>query len=145
MNTLELNLHDVLTEDQMRDIAADEFRRAVRAHAAADFERILSNAGYALVNREVDAAFDGKMAETVRTKAIEVIDGISAHTVFRAPSAWEPEPSIAYKHLQAAMQDAKPLVAARVHQIIEAMSEERLRDLIEATLTETIIAKLVKP
>lgn len=145
MNKLELNLHDVLSDEQMRDIAEDEFRKAVRGYAHADFERILSNAGYALVHRDVDAAFNGEMAKTISAKAIEVIDGISAHIVFRAPSAWEPEPSVAYKHLQSAMQDAKPAIVARVNQIIEAIGEGTLRELIEAAIADAIIAKLTKP
>lgn len=139
---MEIDPNDYITDEQKREICEDAFREQVRRTARADFERILSNAGYAIVHKAVDEAFDNKMAETVKDKAIEVIEGISAGTVFRAPNAWEKEPSVAYTHLQAAMAQARPAVIARVQEIVAAISEDRLRDMIESSIADAIIEKL---
>lgn len=139
---MEINLKDHLDDDMLRAIAEDEFRKLVRQQCKDDFERILSNAGYALVHREVDAAFDDGMAATVRDKAIEVINGISAGHVFRAPDAWNREPSKGWEHLQAAMAEAKPAIVSRVHAIIAGIDENRLLELIEHTIADAIVAKL---
>ena len=141
---MEINPDDYITDEQKREIVADAFRAQVARTVRADFERILSNASYELVYKEVDAAFDGKMASTVKEKAIEVVDGISASTVFRAPSAWEKGASIAYEHLQEAMRVAKPAIVARVQALVADLGEDRLREMIEQTISEAIIAKLTR-
>lgn len=142
MATVEIDIDDYLSEDEKRSIARDAFRLACAAHTKKDFERILSNAGYALVEKEVDAVFDGGMAETVKTTAINVIGNLTAHTVFKRPSAWDTESSKAYVHLQRAMDEAFPAIKERVSEIIAAMTEDDLRYLIERQVGDAILAKL---
>lgn len=137
-----VNVFDYLTDADMRQIMIDEFRVVAAQKAREDFQRILDNAAYELVRKEVDAVFDGGMAEAVKTRAIAVIDKLSDFTVFRKPDAWDREASKGWVHLQAAMDEAKPLISARVQQIVAGLGEENLRYLVEEQIGPAIIAKL---
>lgn len=142
MNTVVVNLDDYLSDEEKRQIARDAFREVCAAKSAKDFERILDNAAYALVRQEVDAVFDGGMAELVKAKAVEVIKKLSDFTVFKKPDAWDREASKAYVHLQAAMSEAGPAIRARVNHIIESMDSEKIEDMIRYELAGAIIDKL---
>lgn len=142
MNTISVNIDDYLSEDEKRSIARDSFRAACATKSKEDFERILSNAGYALVQKEVDAAFDGGMAEAVKAQALKVIERMSDFTVFKKPDAWDREASKGFVHLQAAMSEAGPAIRARVNQIIENMDPEKIEDMVRHELAGAIIDRL---
>lgn len=137
-----INLDDYLGHEEMVSLARDAFKAAAIRRADTDFERILSNAAYALVRKEVDAVFDGDMAAVVKNKSVEIIRKLSAFSVFTKPDAWQREPSKGWVHLQQAMDDAAPLIHARVQKIVCEMDEDKLRDMIESEVVGAIISKL---
>ena len=145
MSEITVNIDEFLTDDDKREIAKSAFREAAERRSNKDFERILSNAGYALVQQEVDAVFDGEMASVVRDKAIEVIRAMSSITVFKRPDAWDREASKGWMHLQSAMDEAKPLIAERVNEIVRGMDITFLHDLIQDRIAVAIIEKLQQP
>ena len=49
-----------LTEDEMRDIAEQEFRDMVRNKSSKDLERIISNSAYQVVWKAVDESLDNE-------------------------------------------------------------------------------------
>lgn len=63
MTTGNINVLDYLTDEQMQEIAANEFRRLCVETYRTDHERIFSNAAYKTVAKIVDETFDGKMHE----------------------------------------------------------------------------------
>lgn len=142
---VEIAISDYLSDSEMRQIAVDAFREVAATKAREDFQRILDNAAYELVRREVDTVFDGGMAETVKAKAIQVIAGLSAFTVFKKPDAWCRESSVAWTHLQAAMRDAQPAIEARVNEIIASMDHDDLSELISDQIGSAILNKLLTP
>lgn len=142
MDAMMVDISDYLTDDDRRSIARDEFRKVCARRTEEDFQRILSNAAYDIVGKEVDAVFDEGMAAAVKAKAIKVIAGLSAFTVFRKPDAWDRAESKGWTHLQSAIDEARPLIAARVNQIVADMDEIDLRELVADQIGEAIIAKL---
>lgn len=145
MTDITINIDEYLTEDEKRQIARNEFIATCARRSAADFERILSNAAYELVQKEVDAAFGGDMAGVVRTKAIEVINKLSDFTVFRRPDAFDREPSKGWTYLQEAIEAAKPAMAARVLAIIAEMDGDDLRGRLDGLIGDVIVSKLTAP
>lgn len=139
---IEVDFRDYLTDDDVRRIVSEEFRDVVRAKVRADFERILTNAAYELVRREVDAVFDGGMAEFVKEKAVGVIKELSAFTVFRRPDAWDKEASKGWVHLQSAMDEAKPQIAERVSEVIAGMDVSDMRYLIESKVSDVLTDRI---
>ncbi|MGZ8132578.1 hypothetical protein ACXU40_09320 [Bordetella bronchiseptica] len=145
MTDITINIDDYLSDEEKRQIARDEFRAACGRVSASNFERILSNAAYELVRKEVDAAFDGSMVETVRANAIKIINDLSPYTVFAKPNAWDREASKGWTYLQEAIEAARPAVAERVLAIIDTMSAVDLRERIEDLVCDAIIGKLTAP
>jgi len=145
MTEITINIDEYLTDEDRRQIARDEFRDACARHSKADFERILSNAAYDLVRKEVDAVFSGEMVEVVRTKAIEVIGNLSSYTVFSPPSAWDRAASKGWERLQEAVEASRPAIAERVLAIIADMDADTLRGRIDGMIGDVIVAKLTAP
>lgn len=133
---------DYLTEDEKRRIATEVFRAQCEQKARGDFERILSNAAYALVAREVDAAFDGGMVETVKAKALQVIENLGTHSVFRPKDAWQQESSKGWVYLQEALDANRDAIRSRVAEIIAGISRDELRGLLEDRLLDGIVERL---
>lgn len=143
-STIEIDLNDYITEDERKQMARDVFKVECARHVQKDFERILSNSAYYMVGELVDQHFDGCMVEVLKANAIKVINGLSSSTVFSPPSAWERAASKGFEHMQSAIDDFKPEIYARVHEVIASYNSDDLRELIERQVGEAIIAKLTK-
>lgn len=145
MTEITIDIDEYLGEEEKRQIARDEFRAACARRSATDFERILGNAAYDLVRKEVDAAFDGSMVDTVRANAVKIINQLSSYSVFTPPSAWDREASKGWTYLQEAIDNAKPVMAARVLEIVTQMDADYLRGMIDGLIGDVIVAKLTAP
>jgi hypothetical protein len=137
-----IEIDQFITEEEKRSLVAAAFREAAQRRSNEDFERILSNAAYALVQKEVDTAFDGNMAAVVREKAIAIIGKLSEYTVFKKADAWDRGESVAYKHLQSAMDEAKPVITAKVMEIVQAIDQHALHAEIGERIASAVIEKL---
>lgn len=142
---VEIDVDDYLSDRDKAAIARDAFRAVCDRTSRDDFERILSNAAYELVRKEVDAVFDGGMAATVKAKALHVIEHMPALTVFQRPNAWDREASKAWAHLQSAMDEAQPLIRARVDEVIAGISLDDMHDIVVDRVGVAIISKLMEP
>lgn len=91
MTTININIDDYISEAERKEIARDCFRQICLDKFKDDHERIFSNAAHHIVMDEVSRAFDGKHVEHLKCKTIEVINGLSAFTVFDKGSAYSHE------------------------------------------------------
>lgn len=139
---MNIDIVDYLSFEERQGIAREAFFRAASIKCQEDFERILSNAAYALVAEEVNKVFDGDMVNVVKEKAVAIINNMSSYSVFKAPDAWDRESSSGWKHLQAAVEEAKPLINSRVREIVSGLDYEYLRQMLEDSLVDAIINKL---
>lgn len=143
-NTIEINLNDYISEEDRRQVARDVFKAECARHAQADFERILSNSAYFMVGDLVNQHFDGSMIEVLKANAIRVINNLSSVTVFSPPSAWDRAASKGFTFMQEALEELKPAIHKRVHEVIAGYNSEDLREIIERQVGEAIIAKLTR-
>lgn len=141
-NCIEIDLNEYLSEDERKQIAREEFRNQCARISQKDFERIISNSAYYMVGETVDAHFDGGMVEVLKANAIKVIKNLSSSTVFSPPSAWDRASSKGFDHMQAALDELKPMIQARVAELIASYNSEELREIIERQVGEAIISKL---
>lgn len=139
---MNIDIVDYLSFEERQGIAREAFFRAASIKCQEDFERILSNAAYALVAEEVNKAFDGDMVNIVREKAVCIINNMSSYSVFKGPDAWDMEASVGWKHLQVVMSEAKPLINTRVQEIIDGLDDNYLRQMLEDSLLNIIVDKL---
>jgi hypothetical protein len=139
---IEIDIDDYVSDSDKATIARDAFRSACTRRAEKDFERILSNASYAIAWNEVNDAFDGDMAKTVAEKTKSVIRSIGRYDVFHPPSAWDAEKSKGWVALQEATEKYRTQLEARILSIIEGLDEEWLKTIIQDHIATTIIGKL---
>ncbi|WP_102867924.1 hypothetical protein [Pseudovibrio exalbescens] len=125
-----MNISDYLTEDQMREIATEEFRRVCASKADEDFERIISNAGYHAVFKLVDEQIDGEFEAKVREKALAVIDSLTAFSVFRAADIYNGSDSPAHRMLMAAVQANADALNKSVRDAIRTMPRHEIHQII---------------
>lgn len=142
MSEITVNIDDYITEEEKRQIAKSAFHAVCVQKSQEDFERILSNAGYQMVEEEVNAAFDGDMRKVVKEKAIEVISKMSTLTVFSPPNAWDRKATKAWEYMNEYVTESRGLIAERVEQIISEISTEDLRDLLERSLLDSVVSRL---
>lgn len=117
-----------LTEDQMREIAVEEWRKMCREACNGNAERIISNIAYDTVSKMVSDALGDDANEQIRDKAVEVIGKLSTFTVFSKPDVWDRDPTPAYKVLTDAVKDNADLVNKKVREAIHQLTK---RDAIE--------------
>ena len=142
MSTFELDIDQYLTEDEKKRICSEQFAQVARLKCQADFERIISNSAYMVVRDEVDKLFDGRMQEFLIQRVEKVVKELSAFTVFNGPDAWDKTASKGWHALQEATEQAKPLIVARVIELVEGMSQEDLAYRIQEPLIAAIMEKL---
>lgn len=117
-----------LTEDQMRDIAIEEWRSVCRAACNGNAERIIENISYGVATKMVADALGENSNDLIRNRAVEIINGLSEFTVFRRPDAWDRGPTPAFTVLMDAVRANSDLVNKRVRETIHQLTK---RDAIE--------------
>ena len=130
-----MDVREYLSEEQMREIAVDEWRRMCREACNGNAERIIENIGHAVATKMVSEALGDSANDLIRDKAVEVIGKLSEFSVFRRPDAWDRGPTPAYTVLMDAVRANADLVNEKVRQSIHQLSK---RDAIEIMKAGTI-------
>lgn len=120
-------IEDYLSDNEKHEIALAAFREICLEKFRSDSERIFSNAAYAAVMKAIDESFGGEAVERIKNKALEVIDDLSVHTVFKRKDAWEKGDSEAYKSLNDAIIASQPHIQRKVEAVIDSITEDNLR------------------
>lgn len=143
---IEFELSEVLTKEQMKEIAIEELRYAVRKQFGGSEEklnRLITNISFSYVIDMVNQAYDGKLSEILHQKITKVIDELSSYCVFKRKDSWEKDDSVAYKALQEEMAAARPLIKAKVEEVINNYPFDELKaDEIGEIIHECIMDKL---
>ena len=117
-----LDVYDIASKEEIKEAALDAVRSLVTRQFSGSEEnlnRLLTNLSYSHVVEMVNRQYDGKLEALLKEKVTGVINELSAYTVFQKKNAWEHEDSVAYKALQEEMALSRPLIKARVEQIIQ--------------------------
>lgn len=124
---MDINFEEYLSESERKEIVASVFREKCVEALKQDGQRIISNSSYEIVQKMVDEIFDGKLNEILVEKTKEVINGLTSYTVFKNPNMWDAEASEGYKYLQEVIRNSKPLIQARITEIIATLNEDDMR------------------
>ncbi len=121
-----------LNEEEMREIAIEEWRQICRDACKGNAERIIENIGHAVATSMVSEALGETANEKIRDKAIEVIGKLSEFTVFRRPDAWDRGPAPAYTVLMDAVKANTDLVDKKVREAISQLSKREALEIIKS-------------
>lgn len=144
---MEININDYLDEDELKEIAQEEFRSAARSHFRDErqISRIISNLGYKVIFEEVDRIIGDDTRKLIAKQVPKTIGtkGLSFE-IFRRPDRWE-GPSLGYKLLEQAVKDNQHIITEQVKSVLENAGEDRLFQIMNSVtddITETFINML---
>lgn len=143
MATVEIDIDSFLSDDDKREIAADEFRNAVRAqvasHARFDnkgrgVETFLGNIGYEAYWGMLDEIVDGEgetAREIIRANVLGHIRKRTTYGIFRDRDLMgRPDPSPATKIVNETVAAKKHLIENRVEQLLSELPMDDIRGVV---------------
>lgn len=125
-----INFEDHLSQEEMKEIARDTFRALCEKAWNEDHERLIGNAGHYLAQDIVSDRIDGDLSEVIAAQTLEVIEDLSAYTVFGGPSAWDKKESEGFKALKAAVRKHNEAIEKRVGALVKQISKRDALDVI---------------
>lgn len=146
---MEIEIKDYLSESEIKEIVQQELRIKVRQQFDLNnIERIFSNSAYHIVWEEVNKSIDYDMTEFIKNKVIQIINELSAYSVFRDKGDYiygRDKNSIAQDYLNQYVEENKNIINDRVIEIMQGLDSEKLNDqlydLIYQVVEDRIIGK----
>ena len=114
----DIKFEDYLSDDEIKAIMREALRDKVNHYLKDNFERMLSNAAYYVVWKEVDTVIDGTFKTQLEAKVQKQMSSFSEFNLFQKPDAWSRETNSAYKLLMQSIDNNKHLLDARVKEIV---------------------------
>ena len=144
---MDIKIEDYLDEEEIKEICKDAMYQKIREDMRnLNVNDIVAN----ISNAEVEAMVDTYVGEDdfckkeIPKKVHRIIDELSTYTVFRKADAWERKNSIAYDIMEEECRASRPLIKARVEQIINEYSLPQLkRDEIMYTIADVLTDRLL--
>ena len=126
MNTI--NITDYLSEEEMKEIAIEEFRARLRGNSQQDIERIASNAAYKVIWKAIDEIYDGEVDKVLKDKVIEILSDLSTFNVFAKPNAWDRAENAPYTTLCDVVKEHRGELDEKVKQSISQLTKKDMKD-----------------
>ena len=144
---MDIKIEDYLSEEEIKEICKDALYQKIREDMRnLNVNDIIANISYAEVAAMVDTYVgeDDFCKREIPNKVRDVIAGMSTFTVFQKADAWGRKNSIAYDIMQEECRASRPLIKARVEQIINEYKFHQLeRDEIMYTIADVLTARLL--
>ena len=144
---MDIKIEDYLSEEEIKEICENVLYQKIREDMRnLNVNDIIAN----ISNAEVEAMVDTYVGEDdfckkeIPKKVHRIIDELPTYTVFRKADAWERKNSIAYDIMEEECRASRPLIKARVEQIINEYSFPQLeRDEIMYTIADVLTDRLL--
>ena len=144
---MDIKIEDYLDEQEIKEICKDALYQKIREDMRElNVNDIIANISYAEVAAMVDTYVgeDDFCKKEIPKKVHRIIDELSTYTVFRKADAWERKNSIAYDIMEEECRASRPLIKARVEQIINEYKFPQLeRDEIMYTIADVLTDRLL--
>tara|TARA_R110000744_G_scaffold216325_10_gene335154 strand:+ start:419 stop:856 length:438 start_codon:yes stop_codon:yes gene_type:complete len=137
-----IEIADYVSESEMKSIAQQVFKERCIDSFKKDHDRIISNAGYAVIVKIIKENYPEGLEELVAKKAIDVINDLSSLTLFGPKNAWDRETTGGFEALQKAIKDNSSLINDKAISIISEFRCNDSEEYIAEILRETISNKL---
>lgn len=144
---MEIKVEDYLSKEEIKEICKDALYQKIREDMRElNVNDIIAGISYAEVAAMVDTYVgeDDFCKKEIPEKVHRVIDDLSTYTVFRRADVLERKNSIAYDIMQEECRASRPLIKARVEQIINEYKFPQLeRDEIMYTIAHVLTDRLL--
>jgi len=137
-----IDVSDYLDETEMREIAREQFKYAVRERISRsnDVDDVIANIAHRTVWEAVDDAMGEDARALIAAKMPDVIRDLSTYTVFRdeETGVFRHEKSVGQRILDDVVSENRTLIERRVREIIGEISRYQLMEEIRETIDETV-------
>lgn len=144
---MDIKIEDYLSEEEIKEICKDVLYQKIREDMRElNINDIIAGISYAEVAAMVDTYVgeDDFCKKAIPEKVHSVIADLSTYSVFRRADVWERKNSIAYDIMQEECRASRPLIKARVEQIINEYNFPQLeRDEIMYTIAHVLTDRLL--
>lgn len=137
-NEVDMDFSKYLTEDEMREIAEQEFRSVIRNKANKDLERIINNSAYSVIWKAVDESLNNEAINILKQKVVDIINNMSEFTVFSKPNAWDRQENTAYGILMQTVRDNSNVLDIKVKDQINALSKTQISKIVTEVMKEKV-------
>lgn len=140
--TFEFDVEKYLGEEEMREIAEDELRKALRRRLDTQYSQdvLVANAANICVWDAVNEVMGEDARQAIARKVPEVIASLDKYSVFRkGDNRWSGEDSVGQKMLEAALQDSKWLLRDRVTEILLGLDPSELRSMVKEAVYDAVV------
>jgi hypothetical protein len=117
---IDFNINQYLSEEDKKRIATQVWREQLEAKFKSDGERIISNAAYDIVSKMCDDIVPD-FHELLVEKVKGVVKGLSAHTVFGPPNAWDRKATIGWTMMNEIVATKRERIDNKVDKIIDEL------------------------
>ncbi len=144
---MDIKIEDYLSGEEIKEICKEVLSQKIREDMCKlNVNDIIANISYAAVAAMVNTYVgeDDFCKREIPRKVRDVIAGLSDFTVFQKADAWERKNSIAYDIMQEECRASRPLIKARVEQIVNEYKFPQLeRDEIMYTIADVLTDRLL--
>lgn len=144
---MDIKIEDYLSEEEIKEICKEALYQKIREDMSElNVNDIIANVSYAEVAAMVDTYVgeDDFCKREIPHKVREVIAELSTFSVFQKADVWERKNSIAYDIMQEECRASRPLIKAKVEQIINEYNFPQLeRDEIMYTIADVLTDRLL--
>lgn len=139
---MEIDIKEYLSEGEIKKVCEDALYSKIREDMRnLNVNDIIANISYAEVAAMVDAHIgeNDYCKKAITQKVLQIIDNLSAFTVFRKADTWERQNSIAYDILQEESRAARPLIKQRIERttMAEYITKEEALNAVEDAMELT--------
>ena len=142
---IELNLEDYLTDEEIKNACEKAiYTNTYHKLAALDIDTVIANSSYKIIWKVLDEKFDKNLEEILCKKCEDVINNLSAFSVFRNKDSFNSKKSVGQEILDKKIVESESLIERRINEIIEKYDFNELNEYIGETIYDCIMKKLSK-
>ncbi len=143
-NTIEINLNEFVSSDDIREICLDEVRMAIRKQfkTDADTKRIIGNIGYEIIKNEVEKIVPNFTDMIVEQTAQICKEGIGTYTIFSKANGWGDADSLGLTILNEEVKNNRDIIKQKVIDVFNAISENDIGYVVGDMIKEVFIDRI---
>lgn len=133
-----MNIESYITQEEMKEIAVQEFRGRIRELSQSDLERVVNNSAYQVVWSAVDECMDDKAKGILKEKVLNIINDMTFFNVFSKPNAWDRQDQQAYGVIMQTIKDNKDLIDKTVKEGLSGLTKKQKTDISYQAAIESL-------
>ena len=139
--TFEFDVERYLGEDEMREIAEDELRKALRRRLDTQYSQdvLVANAANICVWDAVNEVMGEDARQAIARRIPEVIASLDKYSVFRKADQWRKEDSLGQQMLECALRDERRVLELRVAEILTGLDASDLRCMVTDAVHDAVV------